>query len=140
MKVLLSVKPEFANKIFEGVKRFEFRRTIFKEKVNTVLVYASSPTKKVIGEFEIDEIINDSLDNLWRRTKKYAGIGKEYFYTYFADKEHGYAIKIKKITKYNRPLCIKKDLKLTPPQSFVYVSNDESSGGEGDRKETLEFA
>lgn len=32
MKVLLSIKPEFANKIFEGTKRFEFRKSIFKKK------------------------------------------------------------------------------------------------------------
>lgn len=43
MKVLLSIKPEFAEKIFSGEKKFEFRRSIFKDKtVKTVLVYASA--------------------------------------------------------------------------------------------------
>ena len=30
MKVLLSIKPEFAEKILNGTKRFEFRKGIFK--------------------------------------------------------------------------------------------------------------
>ena len=30
LKVFLSIKPEFANLIFERKKKFEFRRTIFK--------------------------------------------------------------------------------------------------------------
>ena len=30
MKVVLSIKPEFAFKIFDGTKQFEFRKAIFK--------------------------------------------------------------------------------------------------------------
>ena len=32
MKVLLSIKPEFAEKIFNGTKKYEFRKSIFKNK------------------------------------------------------------------------------------------------------------
>ena len=56
MKVILSIKPEFANKIFNGTKKFEFRRTLFKNKeIKMIIVYASAPISKVIGEFEIIE-------------------------------------------------------------------------------------
>ncbi len=48
MKVVLSIKPEFANKIFNGTKKYEFRRAIFKnEKVKFIIVYASLPIRKV---------------------------------------------------------------------------------------------
>ena len=30
MTVLLSIKPEFAEKIFDGTKKYEFRKSIFK--------------------------------------------------------------------------------------------------------------
>jgi len=30
MKILLSIKPEYAEKIFAGTKKYEFRRSIFK--------------------------------------------------------------------------------------------------------------
>jgi len=125
MKVVLSIKPEFANKIFDGTKRFEFRKAIFKnEDVKTVLVYSSSPVQKVIGEFQIGEIFKHDLQTLWALTKEYSGITEEYFYAYFADREHGFAIQIKKKTKFKIPKCLKEDYNLTPPQSFAYWTND----------------
>ncbi len=121
MKVVLSIKPEFANKIFDGTKKYEFRKAIFKnEKIKTVIVYASSPVKRVIGEFEIEKIINHDIDTLWALTQQYSGISKDYFYQYFADRELGYAIKIKSIKKYRRSKCLLEDFNLLPPQSFAY--------------------
>jgi predicted transcriptional regulator len=122
MKVLLSIKPEFAERIFDGSKKYEFRKVIFKnQEIKTIVVYASAPIKKVIGEFEIDSIINDYLEDLWEKTKQSAGIDEDFFYKYFAGCEMGYAIKVKKIKKYKKPLCLKKDYKLLPPQSFLYL-------------------
>ena len=47
--VLLSIKPEFAEKIFQGVKRYEFRKALFKNReVEKIIVYASAPVSKVI--------------------------------------------------------------------------------------------
>jgi len=121
MKVVLSIKPEFANKIFDGSKKFEFRKAIFKnDKIKTIIVYASSPVQQVIGEFEIEKIINHDLDKLWLLTKKFSGISEEYFYHYFAERENGYAIQIKKTKKYRQPKCLRADFNLVPPQSFAY--------------------
>jgi predicted transcriptional regulator len=125
MKVVLSIKPEFANKIFDGTKLFEFRKRIFNESIKSVLVYSSSPIQKVIGEFQIGEIIKHDLETLWDLTKEYSGISEDYFYEYFADKEHGYAIQIKKKTKFRIPKCLREDYNLTPPQSFAYWTKPE---------------
>lgn len=122
MKVVLSIKPEFAYKIFEGSKKFEFRRAIFKNKdVKSVIVYASSPVQKVIGEFDIESIHNDYLNSLWNLTKDYSGISEKYFYDYFSDKEKGFAIKIKNERMYIKEKCLKADFNLNPPQSFAYL-------------------
>jgi predicted transcriptional regulator len=121
MKVLLSIKPEFAEKIFNGTKKYEFRRTVFKNlDIKTVIVYASSPVQRVIGEFEIDTIINEDLHQLWDRTKEHSGISENFFFEYFVNKEKGYAIKIKKAKRYAISLSLKDDFNATPPQSFAY--------------------
>ncbi len=123
MKVLLSIKPEFADKIFNGTKKYEFRRSIFKRKeVKTVVVYASSPVQKIIGEFEIETIINEELNRLWSLTKDYSGISEDYFFEYFNNKKDGFAIKIKRVKKYKTPMSIKDDFNATPPQSFMYLN------------------
>ena len=33
MKILLSIKPEYAHKIFSGEKKFEYRKIIFKKNI-----------------------------------------------------------------------------------------------------------
>ena len=122
MKVVLSIKPEFANKIFDGSKKYEFRKAIFKNSnIKTVVVYASSPVQQVIGEFQIEKIINHDLDTLWQLTHQDSGISEDYFYAYFAQKEIGYAIKIKSTKKYKQPKCLREDFNLVPPQSFAYL-------------------
>lgn len=122
--VLLSIKPEFVEKIFSGLKRYEFRRVVFKSKnVSRVVVYASSPVQRVVGEFEVAGILALEAKKLWQQTKKYSGIAKDYFDCYFADKETAYAIKIKKVKRYATPKTL-EDLRpsIRPPQSFMYLN------------------
>ncbi len=123
MKVLLAIKEEFASKIFDGTKKYEFRKTIFKdERVTTVVVYVSSPVQKVIGEFQIDRVFHDAPKNIWEHTKEHSGITKEFFDLYFADRMNAYAIKIKKTKKYRRPRLLKDDYNISfAPQSYVYL-------------------
>lgn len=124
MKVLLSIKPKFAFKILGGSKKYEYRRAIFKrEGVKTVLVYASSPIRKVVGEFEIGGILCDEPKQLWRKTKQYAGISRKGFFDYFSSKRNGYAIKVKSCTIYEKPIALKKLMVSTAPQSFLYLKN-----------------
>ncbi|MEP4091628.1 hypothetical protein [Reichenbachiella sp.] len=122
MKVILSIKPEFAEKIFNGSKRFEFRRRLYKNKeVKAVIVYASAPISKIIGEFEIGDIIHDELNSLWGTTNEYSGISEDYYLEYFKGKERGYAIGVKKAELYDKPICIKETFGINPPQSFAYL-------------------
>lgn len=124
MKVILSIKPEFAEKIFNGSKKFEFRRRLYKNKeVKAVIVYASAPISKIIGEFEVGSVLHDDLSSLWKRTNEYSGITEEYYFDYFKGKENGYAIAVKKAEKYDRPICIRESFGLAPPQSFAYVQD-----------------
>ena len=122
MKVLLSIKPEFAFKIFDGTKKFEFRKVIFKNpNIKTVVVYASSPVQQVIGEFEIADILSYNPSEVWRQTKEYSGISENRFFEYFADRKIAHAIKIKNPKKYKQPLSLQDNFNVFPPQSYVYL-------------------
>lgn len=122
MKVLLSIKPEFADEIFEGIKRYEYRRRIFKRQdIKKVVVYATSPVCKVIGEFEIEDILYDDVRSLWNETKDYSGISKDFFFSYFEERDSGYAIKIKNCERYKSPQNLKAVYGVAPPQSFAYI-------------------
>ena len=123
MKVLLSIKPQFAEKIFDGTKKFEFRKSIFKNNtIKSIVVYASSPVQMVIGEFEIEDILMENPMTLWEITSNYSGISKEYFDQYFTVRDTAYAIKINKTKRYKKPLNLKSDFGINfPPQSFMYL-------------------
>src|SRR6476469_7639005 len=122
-RVLLSVKPRFAEAILAGEKTFEFRRALFRrDDVRTVVLYASSPTRKVVGEFTIEEVLLLGLDLLWKTTREGGAIDREYFDQYFEGRSAGYALKVKRARRYRSPLCLRKDLGIEhPPQSFRYL-------------------
>lgn len=122
MKVLLSIKPEFADKIFNGTKKYEFRKNIFKNKdVDTVVVYASSPWKYIIGEFKIDAILCGNVDSIWKQTHDFSGISENFYRMYFANKTSAYAIKIGRVTKFKKPKQLSDYHINCAPQSFVYL-------------------
>lgn len=123
MKVLLSIKPEFANKILNGKKRFEFRKTVFKNPtVTTVVIYATKPVGKVIGEFSIETIISSCPDSLWEATSEFAGISQAFFNEYFKNHNRAYAIKVRHARRYERPLDLSEIVpNNVAPQSFRYL-------------------
>ncbi|MDD4209960.1 MAG: ASCH domain-containing protein [Bacteroidales bacterium] len=121
MNVLLSIKPEFANKIFDGTKKYEFRKNIFKKDVKRVIVYASSPVQKVIGEFEILDILCNDIESIWQKTKRHSGISKDFYDEYFLNKEKAYAIEVGEIKHYSQPFLL-ADLGIEyAPQSYIYI-------------------
>jgi predicted transcriptional regulator len=122
-KVLLSIKPQFAERIFNGSKRYEFRRVLFRStSVTTVVVYASSPIKRVIGEFTVGGILRLRKQALWRKTKNHAGIEKRHFDLYFAGRRTAFAIKVSRPERYPNPISLDSAFAFErPPQSFRYL-------------------
>ena len=122
-RVLLSVKPHFAEAILEGAKTFEFRRALFRRRdIETVVLYASHPIRKIIGEFRIEDVLSLEIEQLWVATHRGGGIDRAYFDNYFAGRSNGYAIQVGKPCRYETPLCLRTDFGITtPPQSFRYV-------------------
>ncbi|MDO4401917.1 MAG: ASCH domain-containing protein [Clostridiaceae bacterium] len=124
MKVLLSIKPKYVQRIFEGEKKYEYRKSLFKKDgINTIVIYATKPVGKVVGEFTFDTIIKANPEVLWEETKSNSGISKKDYLEYFKEKDNAYAIEIKDFQKYDNPLSLEE---LNPniksaPQSFMYI-------------------
>ncbi len=116
MKVLLSIKPEYVNKILIGEKKYEFRRKIFKKNVKHAYIYSTRPVQRITVSFKIGKIIEASPETLWSEYKEYAGISEESFFKYFQSCRTGYAIEISMAKKLKD-----RKLKSRPPQSYYYV-------------------
>ncbi|MGJ0394122.1 MAG: ASCH domain-containing protein [Methylocystis sp.] len=80
MKVLLSINPVHAEKIFSGTKKYEYRKNVFKrDNVRTVVVYVTKPVARIVGEFDVNEIVDGSPQSVWEKTREYSGISEEFF-------------------------------------------------------------
>lgn len=125
MKVLLSIKPEFAEKIFSGDKCFEYRKAAFRRAgVRTVVVYVTRPVAMIVGEFDVEEIISGSPDDVWFKTKEKAGITREFYDSYFARRNSAYALRIGRTCPYEQPVSPTEMFEnFVAPQSYMYVPN-----------------
>ncbi|AWX14812.1 hypothetical protein CEP48_00840 [Mergibacter septicus] len=124
MKVLLSIKPEFVEKIISGEKKFEFRKSLPKKKgITTVVVYSTMPVGKVIGEFKVKATYTHEPESLWEKTKDFSGISKKFFDEYFSSRTLAHAFEIDSFHLYDEPLKISEILPSgTPPQSYCYIN------------------
>lgn len=138
--LLLSIKPEYANKIFAGKKKVELRRVRTRlESGDLVLIYVSSPKKALVASFEVDRIITvenlpKELNNLWKQVKEEAGVNRKQFDNYYEGASVGVGIFLKNLQPFPKPLeleSLRKELpNIKPPQSYRYLTPLEVKGVE----------
>ncbi len=122
--VLLAIKPRFANAIMAGEKTIEFRKTRFRDRVSRVVVYASSPTKKVIGYFDVSHIDEDEPTALWERYAEQGSISEDELMDYYGDSHTGVAIGIGLAVPLAKPVPLRKlNRSFSVPQSFFYLDD-----------------
>lgn len=126
--LLISVKPEFANKILNNEKTIELRKT--KPNVKTgdyVIIYSSSPVKAILGFGLIKNIIVSTPIQMWENYSLNVGIDKLRFIEYYKDKERSIGIEIEHIKRVN-PISLKEikviETNFHPPQIYRYISNN----------------
>lgn len=119
--ILLSIKPEYSERILSGEKKFEFRRKCASRRVSKILIYTSAPKMKIVGEVEVNGVLSLSPEKLWKKTSGFAGISHEKFMAYFSKKDNAYAYQLGKVIKFKREKSLSDYGVKTPPQSFVYI-------------------
>lgn len=144
--IVLAIKPEYAEKIFNGEKTVEFRRKLPNEEIEVVYLYESSPVRKITGEFKTKAVMRDrDARELWRlllRCYELPGITindyLKYAYPLISLEPPDYEYKGSKkeqkmncllvdtatLNKYRQPLEL-SDLGVTKaPQNFCYIRNE----------------
>lgn len=120
--IIISIHPEHVKNIIKGTKRFEYRTRVAKQKINKLIIYETFPTKKVIGEVKIIEILAMKPDDLWNKTKEFSGISKEFFDQYFKNKDIAYAYYLGKVIVYDKPKELHEFGVNCAPQAYAYVN------------------
>lgn len=124
---LISIRPCFVEKILSGEKKLEFRRRWTAEPVDVLVIYASSPTQRIVATVNIVGVTEGSPTALWALAKnKGGGVTRQLIYDYFSGKKTGFAIEIADVLEFEHPVDPKKMFKnFIAPQSFKYLDAKE---------------
>lgn len=127
LQVLISIRPEHADNIIEGVKTVEFRRrfpTEARARGATVWIYSTAPVKQVIGVATIESVAQMALPKLWTSHGTAGAVDRCVFDNYFAGMSEGYAIILSEIRRLTTAVCADdlKALNFSTPQSYRFVT------------------
>lgn len=130
--LLLSIKPKYADRIMNGTKTVEVRRTFStKWQGQPIKFYASSPTKAIIGEAQASRIIFGRPDEIWNRYWTKLGCTQKEFNDYVKGLTNCYAIELDHINPYSKAFGLEMmssllNETLRPPQTYFRVSANDS--------------
>lgn len=122
--LLLSIKPKYVAPILTGIKTIELRRT--RPAVGpgaTVVIYASTPTKAIVGHAELVEVIEGVPSIIRSLSRDHSAVADSDFDAYFAGSETAVGLRLTKIVTSKVPLTLEKLrlLGIEPPQSWRYL-------------------
>lgn len=97
----------------------------------SVLLYASSPTMKLVGRAEVAEVKVAPTSQIWREHGRETGISQSEYIDYFEGLDDAVAIKLVNIRRLDKPRPL-QDLRRSiagfqPPQSYRYLNRTEVS-------------
>lgn len=119
--IMLSIKPEYVERVLAGLKKYEFRKRLATKPVDKIIIYSTAPIMKVVGEVEVVKTISSSPSVLWENTKKFAGISRDKYRKYFKGSKVAYAYQLGKVIRYDSPKELSEFSIKVPPQSFIYL-------------------
>ena len=128
--LLLSLKPCYADLVFEGLKEAELRRRITPYMENRdVFIYVSSPVRQLRGGFRVGHVWSGPPEEVWNDVSELAGVDKRDFDAYYAGRTIAYALKITNVWEYKNPVGLNELRSQFPnfvvPQSWRYVRPEE---------------
>ena len=119
--LLLSIKPEYVEKILQGTKKFEYRKRLAKEDVSVIYVYSTFPSMKVVASIQVIRRLSASPTALWEKTKATAGISRAEYRDYFHGCKIAYAYELGEVEIFESGKNLSDFGIDTAPQSFTYI-------------------
>ena len=119
---LLSIRPEYVERILDGTKRVEFRKTRVSSELKYVVVYCTSPIKRVVAFFRVAAIVHGAPTRIWAQYRNVAGVSYAFFRDYYGNSRSAVAIEVDEVFPLMSPIPLHElDAELSPPQSFQYL-------------------
>ena len=120
-RMLLSIKPKYVDEIIAGKKRYEFRKFHCREGIDTIIIYATAPIKKVVAEGSLLDIVEGDVETVWKQTRLAGGITHKDYREYYKKRDTATAYHLGVVIQYDDPLDLSDFGLHYVPQSFAYV-------------------
>ena len=123
--LVVSIKPEFAEKIFNGIKSIELRKsTPDVSPGDTVVIYCTDPVKAVLGICLVKEVLKLKPSLMWKNHKQVLGIDQKRYKAYYENSAIAVGIVLTSICKLEKDVSLSAIKKIfpffQPPQTFRY--------------------
>ena len=124
---LISIKPEFSNKIFDGTKKIELRKSKPNiEPGNIILIYNTTPQKALVGFGILKNVIELEPYMIWKMYSNVLGVNYQMFSAYYEGRSKAIGLQLENVKKFNNPKKLseirEKNPSFSPPQSFKYLN------------------
>lgn len=120
--ILLSIHPKYVQRIMCGDKIYEYRKSKCKMEVHKILIYSTSPIMKVVGEADVESILEGNPTEIWEKTKRKSGVKKNFFDKYYENKSQAIAYKLCNVREFDEPKTLNDYGVRNAPQSFKYIT------------------
>lgn len=127
--VVLSIRPQYSEKIIEGLKTVELRRRfpVSAPQGTIAYIYSTSPVRAIIGSAQIKDVIKLPTSEIWRRFSEKAFIERSDFDKYFEGLDSGFALLFEQAKPFAEPISLdvlREQFNFKPPQSYLYAKRD----------------
>ena len=120
--IIISINQQHVDKILQGIKKFEYRTKVAKKDIDSLIIYCTFPTKKIVAKVKIKSIISGTPDEVWTKTSSFSGISREFFDQYFNKRSTAFAYELGEVQVFDEPLDLISFVITSAPQSFVYYN------------------
>ncbi|TIP33327.1 MAG: helix-turn-helix domain-containing protein, partial [Mesorhizobium sp.] len=127
--VVLSIRPQYSDKIMDGRKTVELRRRfpISAPGGTLAYIYSTSPIRAMVGVAEIKDVLKLPVKQIWAEFEDRAFVDQNDFDNYFQGLEFGFALLFEDVKPFSRPVPLtelREKFGFEPPQSFLYASRN----------------
>ena len=128
--LIISLKPYYADMLFEGLKKVELRRRIASQMSNRdVFIYVSSPVRELRGGFRVGQVWEGSPEDVWNIVADLPTINRREFDAYFQGQAVAYALEVTNVWEYENAVALSLLRGLfddfVVPQSWRYAKSEE---------------
>ncbi len=125
--ILISIKKQYLDLIFDGLKTVEYRKVLPSKPVDRCFIYESRGSGKVVGYLMLSKTESCSPREAWASTCDKGALSKTQFDCYYEGRSRSVIFFIDSCYRFDKPLELNELGISRPPQSFVYLSDADAN-------------